>query len=435
MTSRGPLPRKAEGLHGQALDGEFVVVNAATQQAHALTGLAAELWAGIDADTWPAASDSDLDAAVAELTALGLVQTAGVSRRSFVRQAGTVAVAGTVISIGLPMATAAASGPVGTATTLSSSSATPRQGASFTVTVTVAPAPGGGTVQLKKNGVNSGVPQDATSGSIQYTFTGGTSGATDTFSASFSGSTAAMSSSSTTPLSVTYSAAATTTALLSLPGTSTYGGATTLNLGVTSNNGTANGTAALHQDGSATPVTGQSSVPVTGGSASFTFTSPTAGSHTYVAKFTSANTATVPSADSNILTVAVAKAATTTSASGLTTAPGGGQNIAQTVLVTVTSPTGAPAPTGSVKFTSLSTGSDKVTVSAPSDTVTLTAGPSNASTASFTVTNPGSGRIGRIKFAYLGDPNEAASSWTTADYTVATNVLTATPVTGTQSSP
>ena len=100
-TGKTILPRKAQGLHVQELDGEFVVVDSATQQAHALSGTAAALWTGIDAGRWPEASDEDLDLAVAELQTLGLIESAGLSRRNLMR-GGTIAVAGAVITIGLP---------------------------------------------------------------------------------------------------------------------------------------------------------------------------------------------------------------------------------------------------------------------------------------------------------------------------------------------
>jgi hypothetical protein len=150
MNTSGPLPRKADGLLVQELGDEVVVVDETTQQAHALSGLTAQLWRGIDAGVWPEAADTELDDAVAELDRLGLVVLPGLSRRRMLQRAGSVAVVGAVITVGLPSIAAAASTPVGTvpvppAGVTVSAPSTTKKNTNATVTVTVLPVPSGGT--------------------------------------------------------------------------------------------------------------------------------------------------------------------------------------------------------------------------------------------------------------------------------------------------
>src|SRR3954467_10237494 len=109
-TADRKLPARAEGLIEREYDGEFVVLNESTQQAHALSGLAADVWRATDGGPMPQASSDDVDTAVAELVELGLlVEPIGFSRRAPPQRAGTVAAAAGVISIGLPEVAAHAS--------------------------------------------------------------------------------------------------------------------------------------------------------------------------------------------------------------------------------------------------------------------------------------------------------------------------------------
>jgi len=109
----GPL-RKAAGTHAQVVGDEIVVVNEKSEHAHVLQGVTADVWRAIGSGASPLASQAEVATAVAELEELGLVEGGtGMTRRTLLRRAGTVAVAGSVISIGLPAVHAAASHPPG----------------------------------------------------------------------------------------------------------------------------------------------------------------------------------------------------------------------------------------------------------------------------------------------------------------------------------
>src|SRR4051812_26955353 len=92
-------PRKVPGLLTQDLGAEVVVIDPATNEAHALAGVTAQLWRSLDAGELPKASDGELSAALSELSTAGLIQSQGLSRRALLQRTGTVAVAGTVITI------------------------------------------------------------------------------------------------------------------------------------------------------------------------------------------------------------------------------------------------------------------------------------------------------------------------------------------------
>ena len=151
-----------DGLFTQDLDGDLVVLDETTQHIHLLTGDAAAQWAELGSD-----------------------------RRTFLRQAGTVAVAGTVITIGLPLASAAASGmrTVATDTSVSCYPERPLAGSSFQIPVTIRPQPSGGTLSLTRDGALVSSPQDASSGSVTYTLTAGAAFDEDVFIGKFNGYT------------------------------------------------------------------------------------------------------------------------------------------------------------------------------------------------------------------------------------------------------
>src|SRR3954454_11680108 len=79
--STRPAPRTESGLLANDLGDEIVVIDTDTDTAHSLSGDAAEAW------------------------------RAGISRRELLRRTGTVALAGTVITIAMPEVMAAASTP------------------------------------------------------------------------------------------------------------------------------------------------------------------------------------------------------------------------------------------------------------------------------------------------------------------------------------
>src|SRR4051794_23287268 len=83
--STRPGPRKAPALVTRDLGAEVVVVDPATNEAHVLSGSAAEAWRA------------------------GEAASPGLSRRALLQRAGTVAIAGSVITIAMPEVMAAAS--------------------------------------------------------------------------------------------------------------------------------------------------------------------------------------------------------------------------------------------------------------------------------------------------------------------------------------
>jgi hypothetical protein len=115
------------------LGTEVVVVDSATDQAHALTGLSAQVWRSLDEGRLPSAPEAELATVVQELNEAGLLELGGMSRRTLLRRAGTVAVAGGVITIAMPEVMAAASG---TATT-TGLTGTPIVAGSSTLTASV----------------------------------------------------------------------------------------------------------------------------------------------------------------------------------------------------------------------------------------------------------------------------------------------------------
>src|SRR3954452_8259394 len=93
----GVLPRKADGLISRELGDEIVVLHTATDTAHSLSGLTAQVWRGLLEGGLPSLPEAPLATALQELETAGLVEIAGFSRRTLLRRAGTVAVAGAVI--------------------------------------------------------------------------------------------------------------------------------------------------------------------------------------------------------------------------------------------------------------------------------------------------------------------------------------------------
>src|SRR3954454_24409895 len=105
----GALARKATGLITRDLGNEIVVLDTATDQAHSLSGVTASVWRALDAGRFPSVTEAEIATALAELETAGLVELPGMSRRALLRRAGTVAIAGSVITIAMPEVMAAAS--------------------------------------------------------------------------------------------------------------------------------------------------------------------------------------------------------------------------------------------------------------------------------------------------------------------------------------
>ncbi|WP_338182170.1 hypothetical protein [Jatrophihabitans sp.] len=100
----------------RTLGEEFVVLDERSGQAHALSGLAARVWAATDPESavaWP--EDAAVDDAVEQLLELGLLELVaarGISRRRLLRDGGAIAAVVGIASIALPTAAAAASARV-----------------------------------------------------------------------------------------------------------------------------------------------------------------------------------------------------------------------------------------------------------------------------------------------------------------------------------
>src|SRR4051794_2095229 len=95
----GALPRPVDGLHVSEVGDEIVVVAPRSDQAHVLNGCTAQVWRAIYFGRELAATPAEPAAAMLELESLGLVELpVGMTRREALLRAGTVAVAGTVIT-------------------------------------------------------------------------------------------------------------------------------------------------------------------------------------------------------------------------------------------------------------------------------------------------------------------------------------------------
>lgn len=114
------MPLRCRELVEQQLGDEIVIYDERTQHAHALDGLNAAAWPYCDGSTSVAAVAERLgvdvesvELAVEQLTAAGLLEHIGVTRRSALRQgafvAGGVLVASSVTSVLVPSAAHAAS--------------------------------------------------------------------------------------------------------------------------------------------------------------------------------------------------------------------------------------------------------------------------------------------------------------------------------------
>jgi hypothetical protein len=113
MTSRKTrkLPESADGVVSRDLGGEYVVLNTATEEAHALQGPAAVVWRSVCDGTSPELPDEQVEEAVQALETLGLLlPPAGMTRRSMLKTGGVIAATGIgIVTIGLPEVAAASS--------------------------------------------------------------------------------------------------------------------------------------------------------------------------------------------------------------------------------------------------------------------------------------------------------------------------------------
>ena len=112
MTASGPrkLPARAHGLVSRDMGDECVVVDEATQQAHALSGLAAAIWRATDGGPYPEVDQGEIDGAVDRMVEIGLLQApSSLSRRQVLARTGKVAALTAITTIALPEVAAHAS--------------------------------------------------------------------------------------------------------------------------------------------------------------------------------------------------------------------------------------------------------------------------------------------------------------------------------------
>ena len=79
------LPRRATEVVSSEFDGEFVVLDTRTDQAHALSGAVAEVSRAVEQGSWPDLPDAEVDEIVTELVERGLLVADGVSRRTLLQ--------------------------------------------------------------------------------------------------------------------------------------------------------------------------------------------------------------------------------------------------------------------------------------------------------------------------------------------------------------
>lgn len=276
-----------DGLFTQDLDGDLVVLDEATQQAHLLTGDAAAQWAELGSD-----------------------------RRTFLRQAGTVAVAGTVITIGLPLASAAASGtaPVPPSATLSGP-ATATSNQIVTMHLLVEPTtPGNPTptgsakLYLRRAAGDEWIPPETNlspQGLVTFVITVPETGPA-AYVAKYHSTHYAYTDTESNLLTVTIVPTKATTAALSGPSAATAGGPPmTFTVSVAdADNGVPDGKVTLLANSVAVP--GNVDVHLTLGSATFSVPVPRAGTTTaYVAHFTPTFPDMFSACDSNTVSTTV----------------------------------------------------------------------------------------------------------------------------------
>jgi hypothetical protein len=161
-----------DGILTESIDGELVVVDSRTQQAHALPAFAATVWSLCDGNHGVAAiaartgfSPDQVTDVIAQLRELDLLETAGgdnaVDRRAMLSRTAKLgaaaALAAPILSVALPAAAAHASGTSGTSATYNIQFT----GSGYAVT------PGSnGSVPVDTGGPGGFPAQDAYAGSI-----------------------------------------------------------------------------------------------------------------------------------------------------------------------------------------------------------------------------------------------------------------------------
>jgi hypothetical protein len=159
-TSNRRLPQRRRDLLTREIDGEFVVLDEASEQAHQLSGDIAAVWRAAEAGTWPALPESQVKEIVAELVALGLLQeTPDLTRRAMIQRGGAVVALTGLATMSLPMASAFASSGVGVVTTLAVNPQTIQISDTYTASGTVKRSSNAanvpyGSVEIRDNATN-----------------------------------------------------------------------------------------------------------------------------------------------------------------------------------------------------------------------------------------------------------------------------------------
>src|SRR3954453_19495462 len=86
----GGLPLKATALITRELGDDIVVVDPATDTAHSLSGMTAQVWRSLDTGRLPSGPQAALATAMAKLEAAGLIEVPGMSRRALLHRGATV---------------------------------------------------------------------------------------------------------------------------------------------------------------------------------------------------------------------------------------------------------------------------------------------------------------------------------------------------------
>jgi hypothetical protein len=108
------LPARSTEVESREFDGEFIVLDTTTNQAHSLTGASAAVWRATEDGSWPDLTDAQIDEAVAELTDNGLLVIDGHTRRTVIRVgavggAALAMSAGGLMTVAMPAAAATSS--------------------------------------------------------------------------------------------------------------------------------------------------------------------------------------------------------------------------------------------------------------------------------------------------------------------------------------
>jgi hypothetical protein len=312
-----------------------------------------------------------------------------------------------------------------TTTALTAATATPASGASDSIAIKVASASSSstttptGTLTIAVDGATVTSSLALSAGAAAYTFSS-TSAGSHTVTATYSGDSTYAASIGTLTLIVSPAPVATTTTLSAATTTPVAGASDTMTIKVasasSSNTAIPTGTLSISVDSTIV----NSSVALTGSSATYAFSSTIAGSHTITATY-SGDSAYAASTGSLTLTVSPAPVATSTTLSAATTTPAPGASDAITIKVASASSSSTATPTGTL---TIAVDGANVTSS-----LALSAG---SATYTFSSTMAGSHTV---MATYSGDPPYAPSTGTLTLTVGSTPVATTTTLSAATNTP